>query len=246
MTVAALMLDAQPARRVERDRLELLTALINGPSVDLLFRDEVIQIPPHHAAYSWHCVVAGCERPRWSTQDLCFVHAGQWGEAKASGMTRRVFVNTAEALKLDKVTEALVCRDLPAPAGRLGGVGAVRPASLPMAPPPHQIRQCRRLRHLAGQPEPMSHLRPLPRPGLRRVGVHPAGAVSRPRRPLPTGGQAGRRVTSGEVAVPRVPRRRRAGRLPRRSRVRPLVRHRVAGGADRADQLAWPAAVAGR
>jgi integrase len=110
VTVAALTLDAQPARRVARDRLELLTALINGPSVDLLFRDEVIQIPPHHAAYPWHCVVAGCERPRWSTQDLCFVHAGQWGQAKASGMTRRVFVNTAEALKLDKATEALVCR----------------------------------------------------------------------------------------------------------------------------------------
>jgi len=101
------------AGRVGRDRLELLTALINGPSFDPIFRDDLIRIPTRHPVYPWHCTVVGCERPRWSKQDLCAAHADAWRHARAMGMARRVFVNTAKPLTLDKALEALVCRICP-------------------------------------------------------------------------------------------------------------------------------------
>lgn len=110
MTGAARTLAEQPDRRVTRDRWELLTTLIAGPSFDALFRDVVIQIPPRHPVYPWHCAVTDCERPRWAQQDLCYAHAEQWQHARASGTPRRVFLHTAEPLTLEKAAEALVCR----------------------------------------------------------------------------------------------------------------------------------------
>ena len=43
--------------RVGRDRLEILTALIAGPSFDPIFRPDVIEIPRQHPIYRWECVV---------------------------------------------------------------------------------------------------------------------------------------------------------------------------------------------
>jgi hypothetical protein len=54
--VNASALSARPTdadRREPRDRLELLTALINGPGFDPVFRDDVIRIPPGHRIYPW-------------------------------------------------------------------------------------------------------------------------------------------------------------------------------------------------
>ena len=59
----------RPDREV-RDRLEILTALIGGPTFDPLFRTDIVRIPRGHAIYRWECVVGGCERGRGSG-DLC-------------------------------------------------------------------------------------------------------------------------------------------------------------------------------
>jgi integrase len=88
----------QPAR-VTRDRLELLTALINAPDFDPLFRSDVIEVPPHHAVYGWTCVVRGCQRHRADRYDFCHPHKRQWRVARDAGMGRAEFVRTAEPLK---------------------------------------------------------------------------------------------------------------------------------------------------
>ena len=49
----------QYGARAGRDRLELLTALIDGPAFDPLFRGEVIRIPARHPVFRWACLVAG-------------------------------------------------------------------------------------------------------------------------------------------------------------------------------------------
>ena len=64
--------------RVGRDRLEILTALIAGPSFDPVYRPDIITIPGGHPIYRWACVVADCERPRTGGSDLCSIHQGQW------------------------------------------------------------------------------------------------------------------------------------------------------------------------
>jgi hypothetical protein len=64
----------QPDRE-ERDRLEILTTLIAGPSFDPAFRPDVIDISPGHPIYRWECVVDGCERSRSGGTDLCSEHA---------------------------------------------------------------------------------------------------------------------------------------------------------------------------
>ena len=80
--------------RAGRDRLEILTALISGPSFDPLFRPDIITIPGGHAIYRWACVVADCERPRGGGADLCSIHQGQWREdGRGGGMA--AFVTAA-------------------------------------------------------------------------------------------------------------------------------------------------------
>jgi len=53
--------------RASRDRLEVLTALMNAPSFDPLFRTDIITIPPCHPVYRWNCLVTDCERPKGRT-----------------------------------------------------------------------------------------------------------------------------------------------------------------------------------
>ncbi|SOD62124.1 Site-specific recombinase XerD [Streptomyces zhaozhouensis] len=102
-----------PDRREARDRLELLTALLNGPSVDPVFREDVIRIPDRHPLYPWHCAVVDCERPRWQKKDLCAIHAEQWRQAQGAGMRKSDFVHTAEPLKATRTAEEVRCRICP-------------------------------------------------------------------------------------------------------------------------------------
>jgi hypothetical protein len=65
--------DARPGQ----DRLELLTALIDGPAFDPLLRPGVIRIPARHPVLGWACLVPGCERPRTGTSGMCHTHREQ-------------------------------------------------------------------------------------------------------------------------------------------------------------------------
>ncbi|MDN5933781.1 MAG: hypothetical protein L0I24_22370, partial [Pseudonocardia sp.] len=81
--------------RTGRDRLEVLTALINAPSFDPLFRPDLIKIPAGHPVYRWNCLVTDCERPKAGRGDLCGAHLRQWREDRAGGLTKAEFVRTA-------------------------------------------------------------------------------------------------------------------------------------------------------
>jgi integrase len=102
-----------PNQREARDRLEVLTALIDGPGFDAVFRDDVIRIPARHPVYPWCCVVPDCERPRWEKKDLCATHDQQWRDARATGVRKSDFVHTAEPLKASRMTEERRCRICP-------------------------------------------------------------------------------------------------------------------------------------
>jgi integrase len=114
--------DQHHDNRITRDRLELLTTLINGPSVDPLFRTDVIQIPPQHLVYGWECVVGGCERPRAHRIELCFTHGRQWYDVRNSGtgITRAAFVRAAQPLgppsQRGVEVSCRICPDRPAEA----------------------------------------------------------------------------------------------------------------------------------
>ncbi len=76
----------EASRRHIRDQLEVLTALIDGPSFDPLFRtgDEIV-IPADHPVYRWRCLVADCARVRSTSGELCSVHHQAWMAAKRAG-----------------------------------------------------------------------------------------------------------------------------------------------------------------
>ncbi|MGH8275392.1 MAG: tyrosine-type recombinase/integrase, partial [Steroidobacteraceae bacterium] len=84
--------------RQSRDRLEILTALIDAPSFDPLFRPEVIDIPPGHSIYRWECVVDDCERPRSGGSDLCGEHLQQWAAERTRGVGKAAFLTAATGL----------------------------------------------------------------------------------------------------------------------------------------------------
>lgn len=73
--------------RVPRDRLEVLTALVDGPRFEPLFRGQVLNFPPDHPTYRWQCLVSQCQRPRSYSYaaDLCLTHARHWSQAKKAG-----------------------------------------------------------------------------------------------------------------------------------------------------------------
>jgi integrase len=80
--------------RVRKDQLELLTALIDAPGFDPLYRSDLIAIPPQHAVYGWECAVAGCGRVQ-SSRGLCHGHQVEWREARGAGSSRAAFLSTA-------------------------------------------------------------------------------------------------------------------------------------------------------
>jgi integrase len=112
MTAASAL--AIQGDRTSRDRLEILTALINAPSFDLLFRAEIITIPPNHPVYQWNCLVTGCERPKTGHGDLCSAHLEQWRDRQRDGQTSKAdFVRTAEPAPAAAWVEERPCRICP-------------------------------------------------------------------------------------------------------------------------------------
>jgi hypothetical protein len=111
--VTALSLLPQQDARMRRDRLEVLTTLINGPEFDPALRGGVLKIPPTHPVYPWSCMVVDCARPRWRRYAMCSVHAEQWQEAEARGMSRAQFLRAAEPLPATEMPEAMMCRICP-------------------------------------------------------------------------------------------------------------------------------------
>ena len=91
------------------DRLELLTALIGGPSFDPLYRPDVIQMPGDHPVYPWECVVHACERTRTSGRDLCHEHGKQWCEARGNGTGQAAFLTAAQGLAQFVWREEVAC-----------------------------------------------------------------------------------------------------------------------------------------
>ena len=108
--------------RTGRDRLEVLTALINAPSFDPLFRPDIITIPPGHPVYRWNCLVTDCERPKAGRGDLCSAHLRQWRERRCHGQIAKAeFVRTAAPAAAAVWLAELPCRICPGrPARSIG------------------------------------------------------------------------------------------------------------------------------
>jgi hypothetical protein len=103
----------QRGARAGRDRLELLTALIDGPAFDPLFRPGVIRIPARHPVLGWACLVPGCQRPRKSSSDMCHTHREQWAGARDGGTGKAGFLTTAQPLGRSVWVEQAPCRVCP-------------------------------------------------------------------------------------------------------------------------------------
>lgn len=84
--------------RESRDRLEILTALVQGPGFDPLLRSEVIKVPLEHAAFGWNCPVPDCERSVHGTSDLCSTHHQQWSAQCGDEADRAAFLRMATPL----------------------------------------------------------------------------------------------------------------------------------------------------
>ncbi|MFD7537498.1 hypothetical protein [Streptomyces sp. NPDC059819] len=50
-------------RRVSRDRLEVLSALLSAPTVPEIFRSELMRFDPFDPVYGWRCRVVDCPAP---------------------------------------------------------------------------------------------------------------------------------------------------------------------------------------
>ncbi|MGA5191439.1 tyrosine-type recombinase/integrase [Streptomyces griseoincarnatus] len=101
MTAPALTLVTDPAAgtRTVSDRLELLQALIAGPSFDPVLRPDVIRVPHDHPVYGWLCGVPSCERSRDVWRDYCCKHAAQWNHFQRDGRDIVAFLKEAVPLK---------------------------------------------------------------------------------------------------------------------------------------------------
>lgn len=107
---------ASLGRRNERDRLELLQALMGAPSFDPLYRDDVITIPRGHPVYLWWCAVPGCEQSRAQNTNYCQSHVRAWrahlAELGEDVATKATFLNVAEPLTREgsEPVEPQICR----------------------------------------------------------------------------------------------------------------------------------------
>ncbi|MFE2159947.1 hypothetical protein ACFW9M_19290 [Streptomyces lydicus] len=99
--------------RIGRDRLELLTALIDAPAFDPLFRDTLIFIPPQHPVFAWQCGVDGCERIRRVSHNLCGSHCLEWEQAERAGQSKRAFMHAATPLPAARGVDYGRCRICP-------------------------------------------------------------------------------------------------------------------------------------
>ena len=114
MTAKSLLpLYADRPDRQGRDRLEILTALLGAPSVDPVFRADVIRIPRDHPVFRWNCVVQDCERVRSGGTSLCSAHGEQWAQARAAGGGLAAFLEEAVPLEASEWLEETACRLCP-------------------------------------------------------------------------------------------------------------------------------------
>lgn len=109
---------SDPTRsRESRDRLEILTALLGGPTVEPYFRDKLVKFPADHPVYAWLCKVVGCTKSRYDATDLCHPHKTEW-EGRQPGLTRHTFLNTAKPLefyeRLGETADCRICVERPA------------------------------------------------------------------------------------------------------------------------------------
>ncbi|MEV8058759.1 site-specific integrase [Streptomyces antimycoticus] len=111
MTVTSLL--PQQDTRTGRDRLEVLTALINAPSFDPLFRPDIITIPPDHPVYRWNCLVTDCERTTMGNGDLCSAHEMLWRQQRDAGTSRADFLRSAPPAGPGQEVEERPCRICP-------------------------------------------------------------------------------------------------------------------------------------
>ncbi|MFD6935850.1 tyrosine-type recombinase/integrase [Streptomyces goshikiensis] len=121
-SVLALLVNQHAATRTVTDRLEILHALIAGPTFDPVFRGDVLQIPADHPAYGWRCKVEDCQRSKEGNWDLCHSHQDQWAVHRADGATYTSFLDVAEPLQTRSWSDprpCLICPDLPA-VGHMG------------------------------------------------------------------------------------------------------------------------------
>lgn len=98
--------------REGRDRLEIMTALVNAPSFDLLFRSDIIGVPPNHPVYRWECLVTDCGRPRAGRGDLCGAHETMWRQRRGE-QSRAGFLRSAEPVGLGEEVHERPCRICP-------------------------------------------------------------------------------------------------------------------------------------
>ena len=109
MTATSLLpLFAEDSGRQGSDRLEILTALIGGPSVDPVFATEVIRVPRNHPVYRWNCLVEDCERVRTNT-GLCTSHREQRVRSEAAGDGMAGFLAQAVGLEASEWFEETMC-----------------------------------------------------------------------------------------------------------------------------------------
>jgi len=99
--------------------LELVTALIDAPSFDPLYRSEVIRFPARHPVYGWGCQVPGCGRPKtqFGRVELCCTHKDEWAKAREAGQNKAGFLSTAtplDALGGQEVHPCRICGHRPA------------------------------------------------------------------------------------------------------------------------------------
>lgn len=122
MTAPALALATDPTAgtRTVSDRLELLQALIAGPTFDPVLRPDVIRVPHDHPVYGWMCGVPKCERSRDVWRDYCCDHAAQWLRFQRKDRDIVTFLKEAVPLKPRggrHLGDCLFCPDVPAYSG---------------------------------------------------------------------------------------------------------------------------------
>lgn len=96
-------------RRTRRDRLEVLTALIDAPNFDQLYRDDIIRFPARHPTYWWGCEVTKCEAIAQNS-GFCRGHDKDWREGARGKIPRSDFARQSEPIEITLGSELVDCR----------------------------------------------------------------------------------------------------------------------------------------
>ncbi|MFD7670154.1 tyrosine-type recombinase/integrase [Streptomyces anulatus] len=98
--------------REERDRLELLQALIDAPNFDPVLRPDVLIVPADHPHFGWGCQVPDCERTT-AESAMCTRHQAEWRQAKSEGASKSQYLAQAKPLTVALGTTRQRCRICP-------------------------------------------------------------------------------------------------------------------------------------